>query len=129
MGKLPAREGDAASTNVIGYAEPTRHKAALSRPGAALRQPPASGWHWHDHAVPRLFGRRDNGLVHQDADIVWISFCRDQKTLLKKAQRLTRRDQRGISTDGFPFVGANGLQRRVKAVAYLIVRELGHWNS
>jgi len=40
-----------------------------------------------------------------------------------------RRDQRSISTDGFPFVGANGLQRRVKAVAYLIVRELGHCNS
>jgi hypothetical protein len=57
----------------------------------------------------KLFGRRDDGLVHHHADIVRISFCRDQKTLLKKAQRLTRRNQGGISTDGFTFVGANRL--------------------
>jgi hypothetical protein len=54
-----------------------------------------------------LVWRRDNGLAHHHADIVWISFCRDQNTLLKKAQRLTGRDQRGISTDGFTFGGAN----------------------
>jgi hypothetical protein len=33
-----------------------------------------------------------------------FSFCRDQKTLLKKVQRLTRRNQRGISADQIDFM-------------------------
>ncbi len=44
--------------------------------------------------------------------------------MLKKAQRLTRRNHRGISTDGFTFVDANGFQCSMEAVARLIVREL-----
>ena len=32
----------------------------------------------------RLFGRRDDGLVHHRAHVIRISFSSDQETLLKK---------------------------------------------
>ena len=46
--------------------------------------------------------------------------------MLKKAQRLAGSRQSGIPTDGFTFAGPNLLQRRMKPVAYLIVRKFLH---
>jgi len=46
--------------------------------------------------------------------------------LLKKAQRLPGSRQSGISTDGFTFAGPNLLQRRMKTIANLIVRQFLH---
>ena len=45
----------------------------------------------------------------------------DQETLLKKVQRLARRDQGGISTAGFTLLRADRLQCRVKAITHLII--------
>jgi hypothetical protein len=59
--------------------------------------------------------------------VIRISFRRDQQALLKKSQRLTRRDQGGISADGFAFLGPDSFARFMKPVADLIVRELGHF--
>ena len=46
--------------------------------------------------------------------------------MLKKAQRLPGSRQSGISTDGFTFAGPNLLQRRMKTIANLIVRQFLH---
>jgi hypothetical protein len=47
--------------------------------------------------------------------------------LLKKDQRLARRDQGGIASDGFTLIGPQGLQRRMKAVANLICQRASAW--
>jgi hypothetical protein len=89
---------------VLEMCRPPRHKFGKTSPASAS---PYAG------AFSLALRRRDDR----------ISFCRDQKTLLKKAQRLTRRNQRGISTDGFTLLGADRLQCRMKAITYLIIRE------